>query len=840
MKTRHFSLVVLLILILVAHCNVAVAETATWARITTPVAQVPQDSNIQQLYEIEKAAWVWAEGAGIDEKLVLEFENAFDVVEDTEVVVHVTADQRYELFLDGQLMSLGPDRSDVSHWSFASYRLRLPAGPHKLSATVAWIGDDAPCAQATHRGGFLFAAEGPLAGVLNTGTGPWKTRRVEGWSFAPGPGPDFVGRQQTIDARQQAHSKALPLAIVASPLNSNAFGLMRTGWRLHPSPLPDQMLTPQKLGKVRAVVEGEFAEPFVIRQEDCEMSGENKTPSPIPSSGPSPEYWGGGLRTWQRLERGEGDVVVPPESAVSVLFDLGTYATAYPRMTLAGGKDARVRIAWAESLYELDAEGKVSRTKGSRNEVVNKAFHGVVDTFNSNGGEQEFRTWWWRAGRYVLLTVQTASEPLTIKQFDVLESRYPLEDEGMFASSDDKLDQSQGLMVRGMQACAHETYMDCPYYEQLMYVGDTRVELLTTYAMSADTRLPKRAIELFDWSTSLWGMAAEHYPSRTPQLSPTFALIWVGMIRDFTYWRDDPAWVRERLPAMRGTLDHFLTRLEDDGLLGPLPGWPFVDWVDGWGIGIPPAGKEGKSSIVNLHLMQALLDAAVVEEAHGETALAVRNRERAKQLGQRIVERFWVPERQMLADDLAHKEFSEHAQCLAILSGVLSSEQEQKCLSAMLEANDLKRCSIYFSFYLFEALARHGRGDEILKRWDLWKSLDDLGLKTPIEHPEPTRSDCHAWGSHPLFHARASLFGVRPATPGFKSVVIEPQPGDLTEMSVRVPHPQGEIVGELRFDAATSKCSGTITLPGTVSGEFRYRGHAEPLKAGETTEIVIE
>ena len=36
--------------------------------------------------------------------------------------------------------------------------------------------------------------------------------------------------------------------------------------------------------------------------------------------------------------------------------------------------------------------------------------------------------------------------------------------------------------------CAHETYMDCPYYEQMMYVGDTRLEVLTTYAISRDDR----------------------------------------------------------------------------------------------------------------------------------------------------------------------------------------------------------------------------------------------------------------------------------------------------------------------------------------------------------------
>ena len=806
-------------LLLLTQSATADVETPTWERLATPVVLVPLDSNIQRLYEIEKAAWVWAQGAAFDEKLVLEFENEFEVEEATEVVVHVTADQRYELFIDGELMSLGPDRADINHWAFATYRLRLPAGKHRLTATVAWIGDDAPCAQITNRGGFLFAAEGPLASQLNTGVGQWRARRVAGWSFVPGPAPDFVGRQQAIDARQLARKSETPLTVVVPPLDGNAFGLMRTGWRLHPSPLPDQALEPLNLGEVRAVIEGALPEPAVIRKQDAKHANRG---------------------AWQRLAAGQDEVVIPPDTAVSVLFDLTDYCTAYPRMTLSGGKDATAVIAWAESLYELEADGAVSSRKGSRNEVVDKAFQGVADVFITDGDERAFKTWWWRAGRYVLLKVRTESEPLTIKKFDLLQSRYPLEDDGEFASSDSKLDKTQSLMVRGMQMCAHETYMDCPYYEQLMYVGDTRVELLTTYAMTADTRLPKRAIELYDWSTPLWGMAAEHYPSRTPQLSPTFGLIWVSMIRDFVYWRDDPEWVRERLPAMRGTIDRFLVQLEDDGLLGAQPGWPFVDWVDGWMIGIPPGGKEGKSSVVNLHLVQALLAAADVEEAHGEAALAARNRDAARRLGQRIVDRFWVADRQLLADDLAHREYSEHAQCLAMLSGVLAEDEEGKCLDAMLSAPDLKRCSIYFSFYLFEALKKHGRGDEIVKRWDLWKSLEELGLKTPIESPEPTRSDCHAWGSHPLFHARASLFGVRPASPGFAKVLIEPRPGDLTEMSVRVPHPKGEIRGELSNDLVSGGCTGTITLPESVTGEFRFNDRTISLDAGRSTEVAID
>ena len=69
---------------------------------------------------------------------------------------------------------------------------------------------------------------------------------------------------------------------------------------------------------------------------------------------------------------------------------------------------------------------------------------------------------------------------MTLERCGFLETRYPLEMESRFRSSDRRLDAIAPLALRSLQMCAHETYMDCPYYEQMMSVGDTRLEALTT------------------------------------------------------------------------------------------------------------------------------------------------------------------------------------------------------------------------------------------------------------------------------------------------------------------------------------------------------------------------
>ena len=148
----------------------------------------------------------------------------------------------------------------------------------------------------------------------------------------------------------------------------------------------------------------------------------------------------------------------------------------------------------------------------------------------------------------------------------------------------------------------------------------------------------------------------------------------------------------------------------------------------------------------------------------------------------------------------------------------------------MLAAPDLSRTTIYFSFYLLETWRKFSRGDLIIDRLGFWKDLVKQGLKTPVEQPGNSRSDCHAWGSHPLFHLHASVAGVRPASLGFRSVRIEPLPGNWPKIISRTPHPDGFVELNLTFDPQA--CHGTVFLPGSLTGTLVWKGKETPLSAG--------
>ena len=779
------------------------------------------NTGISPVQPIDSAAWIWCPpdremvrapradefGPGWRQPVLLRFRADFAATA-LPLRIDVSADERFELFVDGNRIARGPDRSDVEHWSYSTYDLTLTQGRHRMEALVWSIGPYAPLAQLSWRGGFVLKADGEYDNQLTTGKAPWQVAKLDGCAFTPG--VFFVGGQLTArgcgpqwnEGEEGDYVRAVD---VRRALHTTPFGEAAPGWKLFPTRLPDQIDREITAGRAMALGRAPF-------EHDQTVSAEQARDPDLPK--------------WQTLIDGKDTVAVPANSERFLLWDLGNYYCAYPRCEVSGGAGAKLTWTWAEALYLPGSEAK-----GQRDEFIGKTFRGMSDTFLPAGGaHKQFSTLWWRAGRWCLISIKTASEPLTLHRLALDENRYPYESEGSFDDGDPELAGVLGLAVRGIQMCSHETYMDCPFYEQLMYDGDSRLELLTTYAMTRDDRLAKRAIELFDFSRRNWGFVNERYPSYVPQHSPTFSLIWALMLSDYSYWRNDRAFVKARAVGLRSMLEHFDPYVNDDGLLQDLPGWPFMDWVPEWRDGDPPDAVNGISSLSNLLYVYALRKSAGVEDYLGEPLLAQRLREKAARTATAARAKFWDESRGLMADNLRHNQFSEHGQCLALLTDTLTGDEAQRCFQQLLTAPDLKRTTIYFSFYLMETWQKFGRGDLIVKQMSFWKDLVKQGLKTPVEMPGNTRSDCHAWGSHPLFDLAASVAGVRPDSPGFRSVRIAPEPGDLPKIASRMPHPDGFITLDLTFE--NGHCRGNVELPTDITGVLAWHGQEHKLKGG--------
>ena len=770
-------------------------------------------------------AWIACPDVG-NPPFVTAYRLRFALGRDATVRVHVTADERYELFLDGARVGRGPERGAPDLWFYETYDLSLAAGEHVLVARVWSLGELAPDAQMSVHPGFLLAPEGEWIGALGTGVAPWEAKRLDGYEFIS-PAPAYwKSATLRMDGRKfpwgfergDGHGWQ-PAQVLKPGVGRHMDWELHAQHLLHPATLPPMLDQPQTARIVRLVAEVDSADtrPIPVRIQD-HLADEPG---------------------WSDLIQGRGPVTVPPHTRRRVLVDLENYYCAYPELVTSGGAGSTIRVLWAEALY--CAPDPWPGDKGNRDEVEGKYFLGLGDTFLPDGGHQrKFDTLWWEAGRYVELYVETADEPLTLERFTLRETRYPLEMESRFESSDPRLSRIQPLLVRGMQMCANETYFDCPYYEELMYAGDTRLEILTTYCMTRDDRLPRKALRTFDASRLPSGLTQSRYPSRVMQIIAPFSLWWVAMVRDYALWRDDPAFVERLMPGVRATIEGYRRFVGADGLLHSPPGWNVMDWVPAWSddAGVPPEGASGVSGLLNWQYVYVLTLVADLESRLGEPELAARARRLASDLAVRATAVFWDEDRGLLADDRARQHFSEHTQCMALLSGQLDPACAARVADGLLREPGLERTTIYFSHYLFETYRELGRVDALLARMSLWFELVEQGFKTPVEAPEPSRSDCHAWGSHPLYHYFATILGLRPGSLGFRSVEIAPQLGPLTCASGRLVHPAGGEIA-VEFRVADGALRGQISLPSGLTGTLRYAGQTVALHEG-VQEITIQ
>lgn len=781
--------------------------------------------------------WISCPEAG-DPPFACAYAVRFDVPEPATVRIHVSADERYTLFLDGRRLGAGPERGDPDHWFFETYDLHLAAGAHVLAAQVWSLGVLAPFAQTSVRHGFLVFPEDEWAqGVIGTGKAAWMSKRLGGYEFLS-PGAAWgTGARVRIDGSQfdwgfeeglgEGWEEAVAAGRAVEARWRNEDGPTRL---LRPATLPSMLDEVRELGRVRVVAP---LETLATREIPIRLADD------IPNE----------HQEWQLLLEGQSTVRIPPHTRRRILIDLENYYCAYPEITVSGGAGSLIRMHWQEGLYlpsETLHDESRPRSKGNRDEVDGKNFLGVGDEFLLDGGQgRRFTTLWWECGRYVDTVVETADEPLLIESIVWRETRYPMEMEGGFEASDPRLTGLVPLAVRAVQMCSHETYMDCPWYEQLMYIGDTRLEALTTFVMTRDDRLPRKALSIFAASLLDSGITQSRYPSHVRQIIPPFSLWWVSMLHDYALWRGDLPFIKSLMTVARSVVDTYISLLGDDGLVRSPYGWNFVDWVrdapgyvgpdkfEGgywfWGM---PQGSDigGVSGVQNWHLALVLRQMADLENWLGEPELSARATRLADSITAASLAHFWDEEKGLIADDLDHQWWSEHSQCLALLGGGLPADIASRAGEGLLSYPLPARTTIYFTHYLFETYAQLGKPDALLDRLALWYELQGLGLKTTVEMPEPSRSDCHAWGAHPLYHFYASLLGIRPAAPGFVRTRIAPQMGALTEMSGALPHPNGFIKVCLRREGA--HLHATVELPEGVEGEFAWGSHRRPLAPG--------
>ena len=731
--------------------------------------------------------WITHADAGARTPIVLQFRRELELDRvPAKLLVSVTADNRFILYVNGQRVADGPSTGTVKSWRQRSLDLapQLKRGKNVIEAVVWNFGDIAPASQQIVATGFRLIGE-----PISTNAAGWRVRIDDSrtainpkeqitWQYYVASTPEVIDARKINDEHWQDAVPA-PAAVART---------------LIVDPFPPQLFVAAGPGKVvRSSLEG--GDQFPARS-----------------------------------------VTIPPNTTAKLLIQRDVMISAYPSLEVQGGADATINLQYGEALYDKDGR------KGDRNLIADRQLRGFHDTFIADGKPRVFAPLWWRTFRYLEIEVRTAAKPLTLRALRLHESGYPFEQVASFVSSDAELNRIWEIGWRTMRVDSHETFMDSSYWEQLQYTGDSRLEMLITYAVSGDARLARQAIDAFAESDVDGGLVQGAYPSRLPNVIATFSFAWVGMLSDWAREQPDTALVVKYLPRMRRALSWFEPLLNQQGLLGKNPQWNFIDWSgQEWDDRdtFPSWGSQNGSCLTTAMWVGALRQGAALELAHGDAARAADFGAKADRARTAIREHCWVADKGLFADDGDKKVFSQHMNVFAVLYDIATTDEAPGILEKISVRDrgidapaGMYAPTAYFAWYLVRAFEHVGKPERYFDLLKTWRDLLALNYTTWPESRDQPRSDTHAWSAHPTADLLGIVAGIRPAAPGYSRLRVEPRLGSLTSLDATAATPQGPV--KVSYRIAGKQLIAVIDRPFALPGIFMWRGQSHSLTETHT------
>jgi len=715
--------------------------------------------------------------------------------------IHVSGDQRYHFYVNGIEVCYGPAKGDMRHWYFETVDIApyLTKGKNTLAAKLWHLADKSPLAIPTYKMGFILQADSLLYNFVNTDSS-WRCMIDESYRFNNTnyiKGYFVSGNGETVLAKNQLtgwEKSDFDMKSWKKPVNSGKGNPGTFTWS------SGHWLTPRIIPTMES------------RWED--------TPKMVESTN---------LSGFSHEDFGRKDLVIPPQSEIKFLLHQGYETIGYPQLEYSFGDDAYVSFNYCESL--LDTTGK----KANRSAFKGLKVAGLRDTLYTSGKPNSvYSPYWIRCFQFVEITVKTKNDKLIIHNFKNKFTAYPFQRKAIFETGNDTLSRINNVGWQTARLCAGETYFDCPFWEQLQYVGDTRIQALISLYQTGDDRLMRQAIEQINYSRLPEGLTCSRYPCKLDQTQviPPFSLFWVSMVYDYFMHSPDKDFVKKQLPGIQSVLAWFQSNIQSNLLLGKLQYWNFMDWVPSWKGGI--AKPRQYSSLQTLHYVYTLYQTAFLFEQLGRKTEADIYKNQADEIKKAVFQTCFDAKRKLFAESPDKTDFSQHTNIMAILTDAIPQSEQKALLNNLLTDTTLYKASIYFKFYLFRAMLKVGEGNKYLDNLFEWKFMLNMGATTFWEEINKTRSDCHAWSASPCYDFFSLVAGIEPNSPGFKTVKIAPNPGRLKKIKATCAHPKGLIEMDfLKTDNNSVKAE--VILPIETSGIFVWEGKTYILNAGKNT-----
>lgn len=489
----------------------------------------------------------------------------------------------------------------------------------------------------------------------------------------------------------------------------------------------------------------------------------------------------------------------PPKSLATVLpltlqageprvFDAGEFAQAYSILDLEAEAGSELELEYAQRYFDTGRKPAES--------------YGRVNRYLARAGRQTYSSGDTFGFKY--LVVRLKSGRATLHGVRLVNRLYPFDVAGRFRSSEPLLNRLWTNCVNTIRLCSEDAYVDCATRERVEWMADgyavayrvTRVALAgpgdNGQPRYADARLLRNLLRHIGQSLQPDGRLKAHHPSDRWDIHgyiEDYSCLWVQALREYHEHTGDLDLVRELWPALTAQLAWFLDRRTTNGLVKAR------DFV--YPGSNPLCYQVCEGTTLNAHVIRALRDAAELAGRIDRPGQAREYATAARDLDEAVSRHLWddatgsyygaLKDGQQVAPTVP-------AAFIPLALGVVPTAHRDRVRQWLLaHAGEYEGLPYAYQF-LFEALYGMETDEADRKVLDLirrkWAAMAQGETRTVWEGFGPGEN-CHEAGAVPAYFLSAYVLGVRLDGPvSARRLRLEPRLADLKEV-------EGTVVTEL-------------------------------------------
>lgn len=454
----------------------------------------------------------------------------------------------------------------------------------------------------------------------------------------------------------------------------------------------------------------------------------------------------------------------------------------------------RIRIRLGESvseaMCEIDGKNGATNDHAMRDFEVRLPWLGVMEVGNSGF-------------RFARIDLLDDSTDLHIKEIRAISTYRDIPYKGSFRCNDERLNKIWQTGAYTVHLNMQDYLWDGIKRDRLVWIGDMYPEVMTINAVFGFNEVVPKSLDFAREITPL--------PNWMNTYS-AYSISWLLIQHDWYRHHGNLTYLTEQKAYIIGLLKQLISCIDEKGV-EKLTGGRFLDWPSSEN---QPAIQAGLQAFMILAMQAGEVLCKDLEEPNLANECTIS--------AKRLIKATPFASKAFLESSLAHDAPGQkQAAALMALTGLLDKHKADK---EYLSYNGAHGFSTFFGFYMLEAMAYAGNYEgamQIIKEY--WGAMIDLGATTfwedfnmkwlpnaaPIDeivskNKKDIHGDygaycyqgfrhslCHGWASGPTYWLSRHVLGISPVSPGFDTVSIKPNLGDLEWAEGTYPTPHGII-----------------------------------------------